>query len=256
MDDITRNYIIESHTSPNKLSNKEADSGYIIPDMNFLSQNWASQQSAYYMGLGPLFEAKLFGKQYDGAVAIQKSISENAKIITGAIQMRPTDWYWLPVLDFYNAENLTKKTRLVIPFLLNPGGERENHFIVIGIDFDPQNATADIVLIEQHAMKKDENKLLYYSDMIDGLLLRAIPMYCQRLGYKNITVLKNEKPVSRRKRVCGVVASEIARQMLAADSLRTFMENLPSLTDEEIDKLHQRNKKYSTGMQYQGRNTR
>lgn len=258
MDDKTIQFILATHSMPSKLNGKSVDSGYSVEDIDFLAKKWALEQSVNYIDLGNFFNVVLAGKPDDDS-QIQKSINKNTKSITGAIQIRPGDWYWISLLNFYAMGNIEEKQRLVIPFLLNPGGARDNHFIVMGFDFDPKSSAVDIILLEQHAMNKNEtvyDELLDYSDMTD-VLLRAIKKYCEQfLHYSNVNVAKNEKPISRRKRVCGVVASEMARQILSVDSLKEFMNNLPKLSDNEIDKLHQRNKNYSQNIQLQGREAR
>ena len=248
MDEKNANLVILAHTEPNKLYDKSIDKPYSVSDVNFLAKQYANQHGANYFDLAGLFKYVLKNMEYDFNLANQ-AINKYQNTITGAIQIRKNDWYWLQLLMFYNVNKIKEKHKLIVPMLLIPGDSRAAHYAVMGFEFNPENRSVNIVILEQHAMNKENitsyDKNFDYSDMID-LLLVALKQYCKQfLHYENITTIKNEKPISHRKNVCGIVASEIAQRLSESDDWIDFVENPPVLSDEEINKIFERNKNYS-----------
>ena len=248
MDDITK-VIIGMHRLKNTLATKSVDSGYSEADIDFLAKKYAEQNSAYYFDLLTYLEHK-----EPDLTNAQKNVLDANKTITGAVTVRPVGvdgWqWWLKLLDFWKADTISGNKKLIIPIKLNPYQPKENHFAVLGFDFDEKNSTVKIYFLEQHAMhpgEKGYDKNTDYSDMINDYVFKALtPFFQLRLGYKNVEFYSNNKPITRKKHVCGVVATEMARQLLTTDDWSNFVNQSPVLTDEQIDKIHQRNKYYAT----------
>ena len=236
------------HKLKNTLAAKSVDSGYSESDMDFLAKKYAEQNSAYYFDLLPYLE----NKESDLA-GVQKNIQKSNITVTGAVTVRPVGvdgWqWWIKLLDFWKSDMISENKKLIIPIKLNPYQPKENHFAVLGFEFDVKNSNVNIFFLEQHAVRSGEtdyNENLDYSDMINDYIYKAIIPFCKlRLGYKNVEFYFNNKPISRRKHVCGVVASEIIRQMLKTKDWKKFVNQPPVLTDEQIDALHQKNKNYA-----------
>lgn len=220
------------------LINKEVDSGYSPADINILSQEWAREQNAEFYNWIDLTESPKH----------QPDMSKD-KIITGVVYFLGASGDWCPLLNYFAKNKITKKHKLVVPVIIYPGTNsgKETHYCCMAFDFKPETDSVDILLLEQHAMLDKSEKgyieKLDYSEVID-FNLNNFAIYCEKiLGYTNIHVFKNKQPISRINRVCGVVASETARNLLAAPNTLDIVNSPMSLSSEEIAKLHERNKK-------------
>ncbi|MBO7053419.1 MAG: hypothetical protein J6W27_03230 [Alphaproteobacteria bacterium] len=218
------------------LGNKMVDSGYSPADMNVLFEKWAGEQDAGFWNWIDLTKNPEH----------KPDMTKN-RIITGVVYFLGNSGDWCPLLNHFAKNKITKEYRLVVPVIIYPGQNsgKESHYCCMSFDFKPETDTVDIVLLEQHAMLDKSEKgyveKLDYSDVIDFNLNNFIN-YCKRiLNYTNVNVLKNKKPISRRQRVCGVVASEMARRLLLTENPSNLINSPAVLYDDDIDKLHERN---------------
>ena len=103
---------------------------------------------------------------------------------------------------------------------------------------------------EQHAQKKGDPNYEADVDYTDGIKLHAnvwSNIMHQKdngfLGISTVNTFVNDKPICRRHNVCGVVASELAKRLLEADDPMKLAKSGIVITNEEVDKLHERNQK-------------
>ncbi len=224
------------------LVNKKVDSGYSPADMNVLFKEWAGEQNTAFWNWIDLIKNPEH----------KPDMTKN-RIITGVVYFLGNSGDWCPLLNYFAKNKITKEYRLVVPVIIYPGqaSGKESHYCCMSFDFKPETDTVDIVLLEQHAMLDKSEKgyveKLDYSDVIDFNLNNFIN-YCKMiLNYTNVNVVKNEKPISRRNRVCGVVASEMARRLLLTEKTLDLIDSPVVLNDNDIDKLHKRNQKIAKG---------
>lgn len=224
-------------TERSTLKDKNVDSGYSVSDMNFLIENLAHEKNVVFFNWTDVFENPQ-----------QQPILNESSIVSSVVYFYDNSLDWFQMLDYWAKDKITKESRFVVPVIMYPKktSGKESHYLVICFDFKPENNTVDIVLLEQHAMldKTDKNydEKLDYSELID-YYLSALKAYCEKLlGYTNVRVIKNEKPISRRKRVCGVVVSEIIRRLLSVENSSSLINFPVVLSDDDIDKIHKKNK--------------
>lgn len=220
------------------LINKDVDSGYSVSDMNLLMKSFAKEKNVDFVNWIDAVEKRQL-----------RLDSNKGKAVSSVVYFYDKSLDWFTMLDFYAKGEIAEEFRLVVPVIVYPGkaSGKESHYLVICFDFKPKLDTVDIILLEQHAMldKTDENydEKLDYSEFID-YYLAALGAYCKkRLGYTGVQVMRNQRPISRRKRVCGVVASEMARRVLSVKNPASLISSPLVLSDEDIDALHEKNKK-------------
>ena len=220
------------------LIDKNVDSGYSVSDMNLLIKEFAREQNADFFNWINVFEKT----QY------QPNLNQDSAV-SSVVYFYDDSLDWFKMLNYYAKSKMSKEFKLVVPVIMYPkqNSGKDSHYCCISFDFRPETDTVDILLLEQHAMldktDKDYDEKLDYSELIN-YNLSALKAYCEKiLGYTNVKAIRNEKPISRRKRVCGVVASELVHKLLSTKKTSDLINLSVVLSYEDIDKLHERNKK-------------
>ena len=231
--------------------------GYSTPDAAFLSQQWAKETGAFYFDVVDFLDAVHLGdtKRIN---TYKEQLRDKKKIITPKIVLGTNDdqtdlsWYWLPLFTELKEiwkNPLLEERRLVVPLQLQ-FGKLISHASVACFNFKPQNDAVDIIILEQHAQKKGTPDYEADFDYTDGLKLHAQAFLsamhqkdCGLLGIENVKAVVNANPICRRHNVCGVVASELARRLLETDDPMKLAKSGIVITNEEVDKLHERNQK-------------
>ena len=230
--------------------------GYGTADGNFLSQQWAKQNNAYYFDVLDFLEA-MHLKDKAKAISYMEQLSDKSKIITRELPLltdddqKILDPYWMDFLTalkgVWTDPSLAER-RLVVPIHLMFG--KIQHASVACFNFKPKQDAVDVIVLEQHAQKKGEPNYEADVDYTDGIKLHAnvwSSIMHQKengfLGIGTVNTFVNEKPICRRHNVCGVIASELARRLLEADDPMVLAKSGIMITNEEVDKLHARNQK-------------
>ncbi|MGN0919926.1 MAG: hypothetical protein ACI4OR_04150 [Alphaproteobacteria bacterium] len=242
------------HTMP---VGPESIYGYATPDAAFLSQQWAKETGAFYFDIIDFFDA-VHQKDQKRINNYKTQLRDKKRIITPKIVLgtneEQTDLscYWLPLFTELKEvwkNPLLEERRLVVPLQLQ-FGNLICHASVACFNFKPSKDEASVILLEQHAQKKEEPGYEKDSDYMDGIKLHAQVFMsalhqtdCGLLGIKNVKAFINNKPICRRHNVCGVVASELARRLLKADDPISLAKSGIVISNEEVDKLHARNQK-------------
>ncbi len=230
--------------------------GYGSADGNFLSQQWAKQNKAYYFDVLDFLEA-MHLRDKNKLLSYFTQLSDKTKIITRELPLLTDDDqkilvpYWmdfLTVLKNVWTDHSLPERRLVVPIHLMFG--KIQHASVACFNFKPQKDAVDVIVLEQHAQKKGDPNYEADVDYTDGIKLHAnvwSNIMHQKdngfLGISTVNTFVNDKPICRRHNVCGVVASELAKRLLEADDPMKLAKSGIVITNEEVDKLHERNQK-------------
>ena len=240
-------------TLHNKPIGENAFYGYDTSDTNFLSKQWAKETGAYYFDLNDFMEAVHLGdtKKIE---EYKKQLKDKKKVITSDLVLGTNKeqtglaynhWESLftKLKDIWTDTSLDER-RIVIPLSLTFG--LGQHAAVACLNFKPKQETAEIIFMEQHAQKKGRPDYNAKIDYTDGLKLHEKwwGILAQKaLGMKHVDTFKNDKAISHRRKVCGVVATEVARRLLASDNPMELVKSGIEIADKEVDKLHERNQK-------------
>ena len=249
---------------------KDSSYGYPVSDTNFLSRKMAKETGAYYFDLTDFLEAVHLGdkKKIEN---YKKQLRDSKKIITSCLYLE-TDKkqgnlkygpYWEAM--FTELKDVWKDSsqgerRIVIPLTLdfndmNEGAKTRlaSHAAVACLKFNPKREQADVIFLEQHAIKKGllgseydyiENPenynytegLRFHQERWEALLKGVV-------GMKYIHSFKNDRPICQRTKCCGVVATEVARRLLEADDPTETVRAGIKIDKKEVDSLHMQNQK-------------
>ena len=231
--------------------------GYTASDMTFLSQQWTKENSAFYFDCIDFLEA-VHLKDTKRINHYKNRLKTERKIITAELPLFTDNFqkqesrYWLPL--FSELKEIWKDTslderKLVIPLSLYFG--KTGHFAVSCFNFAPKKDEASVIVLEQHAQKKEKPDYEADVDYTDGIKLHeklwAGMLHGKKpdflLGIGTVNTFVNDNPICRRHNVCGVVASELARRLLETNDPMKLAKSGIVITNEEVDKLHERNKK-------------
>lgn len=128
--------------------------------------------------------------------------------------------------------------RVVIPITMNSAG-KEAHGIALCIDIDRERKHADIIMLEQHAMR-DGGKLDYSAE-VDKTLSHLKNIF-EKDGAFEAEIFQNEKPICREKGVCGIVSAEVCRRLLNAQNPMSLAKSgAVKITEEKVKALHAAN---------------
>lgn len=128
--------------------------------------------------------------------------------------------------------------RVVIPVTMNSAG-KEAHGIALCIDIDRKRKHADIIMLEQHAMR-DGGKLDYSAEVYKTL--SHLKNIFEKDGAFEAEIFQNEKPICREKGVCGIVSAEVCRRLLIAENPMALAKSgAVKITGEKVKKLHAAN---------------
>ena len=228
--------------------------GYSIADTVFLSERQAEDAKAYYFDAYDFLDAVHKGdtqriENYKKQLRKQTSIvMANLMLGTDKDQKTMTyDNYWMPLFTELKdvwTDSSVKNRKVIIPLGLMFKG-KAGHAAVACLNFRSQKNAADIIFLEQHAEKKGTPNYDEHFDYTDGLKLYQ-DFWCEvlqhDLGIKEVHTYKNDKPISHRKRCCGVIASEVRRRLLATNdplaSIESVVEEIPA---DMVDVLHKEN---------------
>ena len=241
----------------NEIIKPNATYSYSIPDFTFLSQQWAKENNAYYFDIIDFLEAVHLGDT-EKVNAYKKQLRTQEKVITSLLPLftdksqEQFDHYWLDLFRELKStlkNPLLKERRMVVPLHI-VFGDMVQHASVACFNFKPQKDAVDLIVLEQHAQKKGEPEYDAGFDYTKGIQLHAKAwtdvMKSENygfLGIKSVNTFVNDKPICRRHDTCGVVASEVARQLLSTDDPMKLAKSGIVITDEQVDTLHARNQK-------------
>ena len=257
---------------------KDSSYGYPIADTNFLSKKWAKEAGAYYFDLTDFLEAVHLGDKQK-IENYKEQLRTSNKIITSCLYLE-TDrkQEGLKYGPYYEAlftelkdvwkDSSQSKRNMVIPLILdfndmneNPKTRMASHAAVACLNFNPKQDEADVIFLEQHAIKKgllgpeyDYIDTPENYDYTEGLQLHQElweSSLKNDVGIKQINSFKNNTPICPRTKCCGVVATEVARRLLEADNP---MENVKigiRIDEKEVDSLHMRNQKLESSLKNQ-----
>ena len=233
---------------------------YSVPDYAFLAQQWAKENGAYYFDVIDFLEA-IHLKDKERIKVIKKQLMDQKKVIASPLPIFSDKTqghfsrYWLDLFRELKSvwkNPLLDERRLVIPLHLVFTG-MDQHAAAACFDFKPQKDAVDVIVLEQHAQKRGEPAYDAGFDYTKGIYLHAQAwtdvMQLEDygfLGIKSVNTFVNDKPICRRRDICGVVASELARRLLKADDPMKLVKSGIVITDKEVDTLHARNQKLET----------
>ena len=235
----------------NKPVGKDASYGYEASDEDFLSRQWAKETGAYYFDLNDFLEAVHLGNT-EKIENYKKQLQDKKKIITSSLilftnkeQTALGADHWVSLFtelkDIWANPSLDER-RIVLPLSLTFG--LGQHAAVACLNFKPAQKSVDVIFIEQHAQKKGTPDYNPQIDYTDGLKLHEywFGSLCKNfVGMETVNTFKNDEAISHRRKVCGVIATEVARQLLAtADPMKLAKSGI-KISDAEVDTLHARN---------------
>ncbi len=167
------------------------------------------------------------------------------KMITGEIAIIPKENKYSILTNILNitSQTLARKDidvdqqRLVIPLTIISEG-KEAHGVALCIDSQKEKNHVDIMILEQHA-QRDKGKL-DYSEEID-ITLSYLKDFFKTFDIE-IDTFQNDKPICRRKGVCGIVSTEVCKRLLEAENpMKKAKLGTIKIKDEQVDEYHHQN---------------
>ena len=224
--------------------------GYQAADINFLYSLWAKENSAYFFDIIDFLDA-VYLRDQKRIEKYKNEIKNKAKIVTSDLilhtnfaQNRAT-LYWVEFFtmlkDIWKSSKI-KERRIVMPISLAFG--KIQHCAVACFSFVPSKKSVEIILLEQHAQKKGTPNYEADVDYTKGVQLHAkiwADIMQKNIGIEHVNTFVNNQPICRRHNVCGVVASELARQLLITNNPMKLVTSGIVITSEEVTQLHARN---------------
>lgn len=140
--------------------------------------------------------------------------------------------------DIYPLKRCVVDLTLVIP-------QKEPHGVALCIDADKKNKKLNLIMLEQHAYHKGEKRYIHkldYGEEIKSILEYYATKGCfNTIGYE-VQTFQNEKPICRKRRVCGIVSSEMCRRLLKAkDPMELAKSGRIKLSAIQVLGIHQKN---------------
>ena len=173
------------------------------------------------------------------------------QMITGEVDIAPKENNYSLLTNILNiaSQTLARKDievdqhRLVVPLTIVSEG-KEAHGVALCIDSQKEKNHVDIMILEQHAQRdtKDANYIekLDYSEEIDKTL-SYIKRFFTALDVEADT-FQNDKPICRRKGVCGIVSAEVCKRLLEAENpMKKAKLGTIKIKDEQVDEYHHQN---------------
>ena len=140
-----------------------------------------------------------------------------------------------PVITAFCKHRNLKRVIAPLSFLYND----RPHAMAFGIEYDRERDHFDAIVLEQHA-QRNGTSMDFHAACLH--VLNELAKASRDMG-STFTGKMNNKPLSHSMRVCGVVAHEMCRKMLHADSLMELIANQDALymTEEDVQNSHKRN---------------
>ncbi len=216
-------------------------SGYNFGATNFVCRKMAEQNENY----GFLDTVKLLNTP-DRNVAMEMMIDAFVmeRTVVGEIPVNPdvSQFVLLNEVLFIARQTMEREDidnkRMVIPLTLY-SDQKETHGVALCVDADKEKKHADIMILEQHALR--DGGILDYSQEIDKCL-QHLSVVFKGIGFNSVETFQNSKPICREKRVCGIVSAEICRRLLNAEKpMELAKSGEIEISAEDVKKLHLNN---------------
>ena len=226
--------------------------GYWASDINFLHQQWAKKNGACFFNIINFLESVYLGDDKE-IKACRKTLKRANKIVTSDLflytnlKQNKASVYWsdffVKLQDIWK-DGTQKEKRIVMPLSLMFG--KVQHCAVACFNFKPQQDEVDIVFLEQHAQDKEKVDYDAEVDYAEGVRLHLkiwADIMHRILRISKVNTFTNTKPICRRRNVCGVVASELARRLLKSSNPMKWAKAGIRISYEKVDCLHAPNQK-------------
>ena len=259
------NFLNEKSLYDNAL-NKPVDfvskNGYSFQATNFLAKNFANESdNTAFLDT----KALLVMDNNDELNSVMKNaLGDNDKVFAGEIYIYPhhttegtEDGF--DALDALlinsllaprGSEDEIPSLKFVAPLTIGTS-DKEPHGVAFCFDFNAQKNKANIIILEQHAHKKDKNEVNYnpsldYSQEIE----KTLKYFKERLESADVATntFYNKEPICREKGVCGIVSMEVCNRLLNAENpMELAQSGNIKISKDDVVALHNQNvNKYET----------
>lgn len=246
------NLNLETQSIERKLaSNQPSNCGYSLTDISFLAKNISKEQKIGYLDTLDIIDTD---DTEHTAQKVKQAAQQQEQIICGMTPVLFNSSFAngpkiiLEETVKYQTDPETPLHKVTMPLLLSypPNPKKVSHYLSLCSDYNRKTDTMNVVILEQWA--KRDGSTLDFSNEIQIIASDLNKIYTQH-GIQNINISTNNQTLCRNGNVCGIVALETCKKLIAVEDIATIASDIDylTLTAQDIQNAHAQNLALSQG---------